>query len=157
IISALGEARNPFSILTKGTLILRDLPLLQEAASRCRVSVAYSVGFLDETLWRVVESGTPSPFRRLAAVREPTDAGVRVGVLMARILPGLTDMPDSIESTVAAIASSGAASLTPLVLHLRPGAREWYLGWLARERADLVPLYQRLYRGGSYASADYQR
>jgi DNA repair photolyase len=157
IISALGEARNPFSILTKGTLMLRDLPLLQAASSRGKVSVAYSVGFLDETLWRLVESGTPSPLRRLEAVREFTYAGFRVGVLMAPILPGLTDAPSSLESTVTAIAASGAASITPLVLHLRPGAREWYLGWLARERADLVPLYQRLYRGESYASADYQR
>lgn len=157
IISALSEARNPFSILTKGTLILRDLPLLVAAASRAKVSVAFSVGFLDESLWRLVESGTPSPLRRLAAVRELSDAGFRVPVLMAPILPGLTDTPESLEETVSAIASCGATSITPIVLHLRPGAREWYLGWVARERPDLLPLYQRLYRGGSYAPADYQR
>jgi DNA repair photolyase len=157
IIGALSEARNPFSILTKGTLLLRDLPLLVEASGRTKVSVAYSVGLLDESLWRLVESGAPSPMRRLAAIREVTDAGFRVPVLMAPILPGLTDDSASIEATVAAIAQAGAATITPLVLHLRPGAREWYMGWVARERPDLLSLYQRLYRGGSYAPADYQR
>jgi DNA repair photolyase len=105
----------------QGTLLLRDLPLLVEASGRAKVSVAYSVGLLDESLWRLVESGAPSPMRRLAAIREVTDAGFRVPVLMAPILPGLTDDSASIEATVAAIAQAGAATITPLVLHLRPG------------------------------------
>ncbi len=157
ILATLSEFRNPFSILTKGTLILRDLPILQEAAERARVSIAFSIGFLDEQIWRLVESGTPSPRRRLDAVRQLTDAGFRVGVLMAPILPGLTDDDASIDATVEALASAGAASVTPLVLHLRPGAREWYLGWLASNRPDLLPLYQRIYRDRAYASADFQR
>ncbi len=157
ILSTLSEFRNPFSILTKGTLILRDLALLQEAAQRARVSIAMSIGFLDEQVWRLIESGTPSPLRRLDAVRQLTDAGFQVGVLMAPILPGLTDDDASIEATVAALASAGAASVTPLVLHLRPGAREWYMGWLAGNRPDLVPLYQRIYRDRAYASPDFQR
>ncbi|HCT75941.1 MAG TPA: radical SAM protein, partial [Micromonosporaceae bacterium] len=157
IISTLSSFKNPFSILTKGTLILRDLPLLQEAATRTRVSVAFSIGFLDEELWRLVESGTPSPMRRLAAVSELTDAGFRISVLMAPILPGLTDDEASIEATVSALASAGAASVTPLVLHLRPGAREWFMGWLSQNRPDLLPLYQKIYRDRSYASNDFQR
>jgi DNA repair photolyase len=157
ILAALSEFRNPLSILTKGTLILRDVPLLQEAAERARVSIAFSIGFLDEQIWRLVESGTPSPRRRLDAVRQLTDAGLRIGVLMAPILPGLTDDDASIDATVAALADAGAASVTPLVLHLRPGAREWYMGWLAANRPDLVPLYQRIYRDRAYASADFQR
>lgn len=157
IISTLTEFANPFSILTKGTLILRDLPLLLEASRRAKVSVAFSVGFLDETVWRVIESGTPSPLRRIDAIRELTAAGLRVGVLMAPILPGLTDHPEEIDATVAALASAGAASVTPLVLHLRPGAREWYMGWLSETRPDLVPLYDRIYRGRVNADRDYQR
>ncbi|MEU2612513.1 intein-containing Rv2578c family radical SAM protein [Micromonospora sp. NPDC007271] len=157
IIEALRDFANPFSILTKGTLILRDLPLLHQAAEVTRVGLSYSVGFVDEALWRAVEPGTPSPRRRLDAVRQLTDAGFEVGVLMAPILPGLSDDDESIEATVAAIAAAGATSVTPLALHLRPGAREWYAHWLAREFPHLVPRYRQLYRAGAYAPQAYQR
>ncbi|MBX6357571.1 MAG: Rv2578c family radical SAM protein [Micromonosporaceae bacterium] len=156
IIAALRDFANPFSILTKGTLILRDLPLLRQAAEVTEVSVAFSVGSVDEALWRSVESGAPSPRRRLDAVRAFADAGFAVGVLMAPILPGLTDTDEAIEATVAEVARAGAASVTPLPLHLRPGAREWYMRWLAREHPSLVPRYQELYGRGSYARKAYQ-
>ncbi|MEU4336727.1 intein-containing Rv2578c family radical SAM protein [Micromonospora lupini] len=157
IIAALRDFANPFSILTKGTLILRDLPLLREAAEVTRVGISYSVGFVDEQLWRAVEPGTPHPSRRLDAVRRLTDAGFEVGVLMAPILPGLSDGDESIDATVAAIAAAGATSVTPLALHLRPGAREWYAQWLARDHPHLVPRYRELYRAGAYAPQAYQR
>ena len=157
ILSALRDFGNPFSILTKGTLILRDLDLLLEAATVTRVGLSMSIGFVDESLWRSVEPGTPSPRRRLDAVRTLTDAGFPVSVLMAPILPGLTDDDASIEATVSAIAASGAVSATPLPLHLRPGAREWYQAWLLRTRPDLVPRYRELFRDGSYSPAAYQR
>ncbi|MGC5018668.1 intein-containing Rv2578c family radical SAM protein [Micromonospora sp. DT47] len=157
IIEALRDFANPFSILTKGTLILRDLPLLRQAAEVTRVGVSYSVGFVDEALWRAVEPGTPSPRRRLDAVRQLTDAGFEVGVLMAPILPGLSDGDESIEATVAAVAAAGAVSVTPMALHLRPGARAWYAHWLARDFPHLVPRYRELYRSGAYAPQAYQR
>ncbi|MFG1674198.1 intein-containing Rv2578c family radical SAM protein [Micromonospora sp. NPDC049282] len=157
ILEALRDFANPFSILTKGTLLLRDLPLLRQAAEVTRVGLSYSVGFVDETLWRLAEPGTPSPRRRLDAVRRLTDAGFQVGVLMAPVLPGLSDDEESIDATVAAIAASGAADVTPLALHLRPGAREWYAHWLAREFPHLVPRYRRLYQAGAYAPQAYQR
>jgi DNA repair photolyase len=156
ILSALRDFANPFSILTKGTLILRDLPLLQQAAAVTKVGLSYSIGFLDEELWRRVEKGTPSPRRRLDAVRRLSDAGFAVGVLLAPILPGLTDTDESIDAAVAAIAAAGATSVTGLPLHLRPGAREWYATWLARELPELVPRYRELYRGGSYLPKTYQ-
>jgi DNA repair photolyase len=156
ILAALRDFANPFSILTKGTLILRDLELLKQAAEVTSVSVSYSVGFLNDEMWRSVESGTPSPRRRLDAVRTLADAGFSVGVLMAPILPGLTDTDESIEETVAAIAAAGAASVTPLPLHLRPGAREWYASWLTREHPALAPRYRELYRSGSYLPQTYQ-
>ncbi|MEV4655208.1 intein-containing Rv2578c family radical SAM protein [Micromonospora sp. NPDC049301] len=157
IIAALRDFANPFSILTKGTLILRDLPLLRQAAEVTRVGISYSVGFVDEQLWRAAEPGTPHPRRRLDAVRALADAGFSVGVLMAPILPGLSDDDESIDATVSAIAAAGASSVTPLALHLRPGAREWYASWLAREYPHLVPRYRELYRAGSYAPQAYQR
>jgi DNA repair photolyase len=156
ILAALRDFANPFSILTKGTLILRDLDLLKQAAEVTNVGLSMSIGFVDETVWRAVESGTPSPRRRLDAVRKLTDAGFAVGVLMAPILPGLTDTDESIEDTVAAIAASGATSITPLALHLRPGAREWYAAWLTREHPALAARYRELYGRGSYLPQTYQ-
>lgn len=156
ILQALVERSNPFSILTKGTLILRDVDLITEAARRAEVSVAVSIGSVDEQLWRGVEPGTPSPRRRLEVVRRFADAGVGCSVLMAPVLPGLSDSAEQIDQTVAELVRAGASSITPLMLHLRPGAREWYRAWLQREHPDLVPLYARLYREGSYAAKSYQ-
>ncbi|MCA2201570.1 Rv2578c family radical SAM protein [Streptomyces griseoincarnatus] len=157
IIEALRDHANPFSILTKGTLILRDLPLLRQAAGVTDVGVSVSVGFTDEELWRTVEPGTPAPERRLDVVRAFTDAGIGCGVLMAPVIPFLGDRPEQLRATVRAIAASGATSVTPLVLHLRPGAREWFMSWLAEHHPHLVARYQRLYAEGAYAPRWYQR
>ena len=157
ILAALRDHANPFSILTKGTLITRDLDLLREAAAVTSVGISFSVGFLDEAVWRGVEPGAPSPRRRLDAVRRFADAGFDVHVLMAPILPGITDTDESIENTVAAIAASGAVGVSPLTLHLRPGAREWYAAWLGRTHPDLVEQYRSIYGRGSYAPKAHQR
>ena len=157
IITALRDRANPFSILTKGTLITRDLDLLTQAAQVTRVGISFSVGFVDETIWRSVEPGTPSPRRRLDAVRRFTDAGFDVTVLMAPILPGLTDTDESIEATVAAIAAAGATSVVPITLHLRPGTREWYQAWLERTHPELVERYREVYGNRAYAPKAFQR
>jgi DNA repair photolyase len=157
ILEALRDAANPFSILTKGALILRDLPLLEQAAEVTDVSAAVSVGFLDDAVWRSVEPGTPAPRRRLEVARTLNEAGIACGVLMAPILPYLTDSDEQLEATVAAVAASGAPYVSPVVLHLRPGAREWWQTWLRRERPDLLPRYQSLYGERSNAPKAYQR
>ncbi|MEU6016413.1 Rv2578c family radical SAM protein [Streptomyces sp. NPDC047515] len=157
IISALRDHANPFSILTKGTLILRDLELLRQAAEVTDVGISVSVGFVDEGLWRTVEPGTPSPGRRLDAVRTLSENGIDCGVLMAPVVPFLGDHPDQLRATVRAIAAAGATSVTPLVLHLRPGAREWYMRWLGQHHPRLVRRYERLYAEGPYAPKWYQR
>ncbi|GAB3479950.1 Rv2578c family radical SAM protein [Nocardiopsis coralliicola] len=157
IIRALTEAANPFSILTKGRLILRDIDLLAEAAQVTDVRLAVSIGMVDEDVWRTVEPGAPRPRSRLDVVRRLTDRGLACTVLMAPVLPGLTDSAEQIDATVAAIADAGAAAVTPIVLHLRPGAREWYRAWLEREYPRLVPLYRELYGRGAYAPEHYRR
>lgn len=157
IISALRDHANPFSILTKGTLILRDLELLKQAAEVTEVGISVSVGFTDRELWRTVEPGTPSPERRLDVVRTLTDHGIGCGVLMAPVIPFLGDRPDQLRDTVRAVAEAGAQSVTPLVLHLRPGAREWFMAWLAEHHPSLVRRYERLYADGAYAPTWYQR
>ncbi|MBF8189844.1 Rv2578c family radical SAM protein [Nonomuraea sp. K274] len=157
ILAALRDAANPFSILTKGTLILRDLDLLTEAADVTEVSANVSAGFVDQEMWRAVENGTPHPLRRLETCAALNDHGIACGVLMAPILPYLTDSPAQLEETVKEIAASGATHLSPIVLHLRPGAREWWLAWLSREHPRLVPRYLELYGRGSYAPKSYQQ
>ncbi|MET8943560.1 Rv2578c family radical SAM protein [Streptomyces sp. NPDC004542] len=157
IISALTERANPFSILTKGTLILRDLDLLTRAARVTDVGISVSVGFTDQGLWRTVEPGTPAPERRLDVVRTLGEHGIGCGVLMAPVIPFLGDHPDQLRATVRAIAAAGATSVTPLVLHLRPGAREWFMSWLAAHHPHLVRRYERLYAEGAYAPKWYQR
>lgn len=156
VLAALADAANPFSILTKGTLVLRDLEVLVQAASVADVSAAVSVGFVDDRVWRSVEPGTPSPLRRLEVARRLNDAGIPCGVLMAPVLPYLTDSPEDLDRTVAAIAASGATHVSPIVLHLRPGAREWWQAWLRRDRPDLLPRYAELYGDRSYAPRAYQ-
>ncbi|WP_309095011.1 Rv2578c family radical SAM protein [Streptomyces sp.] len=157
IVAALRDRANPFSILTKGTLILRDLDLIRQAAQVTDVGISVSVGFTDQELWRTVEPGTPAPERRLEVVRAFGEHGIGCGVLMAPVIPFLSDRPDHLRATVRAIAASGATSVTPLVLHLRPGAREWFMTWLERHHPYLVPRYERLYADGSYAPKWYQR
>ncbi len=157
ILAALRDHANPYSILTKGTLILRDLDLLKQSSEVTDVGISVSVGFVDPELWRTVEPGTPAPERRLDVVRTLTEHGLGCGVLMAPVIPFLSDSPAQLRATVRAIAASGATSVTPLVLHLRPGAREWFMAWLGREHPYLVRRYERLYADGAYAPKWYQR
>jgi DNA repair photolyase len=104
-----------------------------------------------------VEPGTPSPQKRLEVCRTLNDAGIPCGVLMAPVLPYLSDSPEQLRATVRAIAEAGAVSVTPLVLHLRPGAREWYAAWLQRHHPQLLPRYEALYGDAAYAPRWYQR
>ncbi|SPT57928.1 Rv2578c family radical SAM protein [Actinomadura madurae] len=156
ILGALTEAANPFSILTKGSLILRDLPLLQQAAARTRVSAAVSVGSVDRDLGRLVEPGAPPPRRRLEVCAALNKAGIGCGVLMGPVIPYLSDSPAQLEAAVRQVAEAGATSVSAIVLHLRPGAREWFLAWLREHHPELVVPYARLYRGGAYAPREYQ-
>jgi DNA repair photolyase len=156
ILEGLRDFANPFSILTKGSLILRDIDLLQECAAVAEVATNVSVGFVDKELWRLLEPGTPSPATRLEVCRKLNDAGIDCGVLMAPIIPFLTDSPSQLATTVRAISESRATHVSPIVLHLRTGAREWYMKWLAENHPDLVPRYEGLYARGAYAPKAYQ-
>jgi DNA repair photolyase len=153
VIDVLSGARNPFSILTKSTLILRDAAALAEAAGRTDVAVNFSVGTLDRDVWKLSEPGTPPPDQRLAALRRLTDAGISCGVLVAPVLPGLSDSDDQLRSVVEAAAAAGATSITGLALHLRGSVREHYFEWLDRVRPDLSSLYRERFRRGAYQEA----
>jgi DNA repair photolyase len=145
IVSALAAARNPFSILTKGTLILRDLELLREASRVAPVSAAFSIGTLDEEAWRRTEPGTPHPRERIAAVARLNEAGIPTGVLMAPVLPGITDRPRMLRDVVTAALDAGATHVSPILLHLRSGVREVFMDWLQGAYPELVGRYEEQY------------
>jgi DNA repair photolyase len=145
VVGVLAEAANPFSILTKSTLILRDLDLLTRAAKRTSVQVDLSIGTLDERVWKLTEPGTPHPRQRVEAVRKLNRAGVDCGVLIGPVIPGLSDQPEQVEAVVDVCVAAGAVSVSTVALHLRPGVREHYLGWLASTRPDLLGLYEQRY------------
>ena len=157
ILAALRDAANPFSILTKGTLILRDADLLAEAAELTDVGLAVSVGSADEDLCRLLEPGAPSPRRRLEVCAAFTGRGLPCAVLMGPVVPFLSDSPAQLAATVRQAAQAGASSVTPIVLHLRPGAREWFFGWLGEHHPELVARYRGLYGRGAYAPKAYQQ
>lgn len=150
IVKELSNARNPFSILTKSTLILRDLSLLAEAAKRTEVRVNLSVGTLDRAVWRLTEPGTPPPDKRLEVVRRLNQAGVTCGVLIAPVLPGLSDSDEQVRQVAEACRAIGAPVAGVVALHLRPGVKEHYLSWLGRSRPDLVGLYAERFAHGPY-------
>src|SRR5271154_6798870 len=156
IIGALRDAANPFSILTKGTLILRDIELLAEAADVTQVGLNVSAGFVDKDLWRSIEPGTPAPARRLEACAALNERGLSCGVLMGPVVPFLTDSPAQLDAAVRQIAATGAKHVMPIVLHLRPGTREWYFRWLGANPPELVGRYLDLYGRSAYAPKSYQ-
>jgi DNA repair photolyase len=146
-LTVLAAARNPFSIVTRGPMIVRDIDVLQEASRRAEVEINFSVPTLDLEIWRRTEPGTAPPHQRLRAVQRLVDAGIRAGVGMAPLLPGLTDTPDAIAAVVRAARDAGATHLWCNVLHLQPGTREHFLDNLARDWPELLPRYRALYRG----------
>jgi DNA repair photolyase len=149
-LEALRDAANPFHIITRGPLIVRDAELLAEAASRAEVSVTFSVPTVEDDVWRATEPGTAPPLKRLRALRVLVDAGVRASVGMAPLLPGLSDRPGSLERVVAAAREAGACGIWANLLYLRPGTREHFLECLARDWPELLPDYERLYARGAY-------
>jgi DNA repair photolyase len=156
IIGALADSGTPFSILTKGTLLRRDLPLLSRAARRVPVSVAVSLAVADPDLHRDVEPGAPSPLARLALITAVRDAGLDCHVMVAPVLPHLTDSAEHLDTLLGLIAAARATGVTVLGLHLRGSNRGWFMDWLARSHPELVERYRELYRRRAYLPADYR-
>jgi DNA repair photolyase len=157
IIDALARSRTPFSILTKGTLLRRDLGLLERAAEQVRVGVAVSIDMVDTSLQDSLEPGAPGTRARIELVRAIRSAGLECGVMVAPVLPYLTDSDEQLDDLLGRLADAGASGATLLTLHLRPGTKEWFLGWLAREHPDLVKRYDDLYGRRAYVPASYSR
>jgi DNA repair photolyase len=147
-LEVFASAPNPFSIITRGPMILRDLDVLQDASRRASVSVTFSIPTLDDDVWRRTEPSTAHPRQRLRALRALVDAGIDARVGMAPILPGLSDRPEQLARVVRAAREAGATGIWANLLFLRPGTREHFLEQLARDWPEQLPLYERLYAGG---------
>jgi DNA repair photolyase len=156
IIGALADSRTPFSILTKGVLLRRDLPLIVEAASRVDVTVAVSLAIGDPDLHRDVEPGTPTPSARLGLIQSIVEAGLECHVMVAPVLPLLTDSVEHLDALLGRIAAAGATGVTVFGLHLRGSTRGWFMAWLARAHPELVGDYRSLYGRGAYLPASYR-
>ncbi|HLM37336.1 MAG TPA: radical SAM protein [Gaiellaceae bacterium] len=152
-IEALGAAANPFSIITRGPLIVRDADVLAEASRRAKVSVTFSVPTLDDEVWRKTEPGTAHPRQRLRALKTLVEEGVSASVGMAPILPGISDRPELMEQVVREAREAGACGVWANLLNLRPGTREHFLGALAKDYPEQLPEYERLYARRAYLSA----
>jgi DNA repair photolyase len=155
-LEALAHARTPVGLITKGPMVVRDKDVLVELGKRARCTVYMSVPTVDEDAWRMLEPGTAHPLQRLRAVRELNDAGVRAGVLMAPVVPGLTSQPARLERTIKAIADHGAAFMGANVLYLKDGTRTHFMGFLEKNFPELFVKYQKLY-SGAYAPKSYAK
>jgi DNA repair photolyase len=157
ILRALIDFGNPLSLLTKSTMVVRDLDLFAELNEVAPVTVSMSVGTLDESVRKVVEPGTPPGPRRLEILAKFADAGIRTGVLVAPILPGLTDDEEHLDEVLAACAEAGVGYAVPIVLHVRPTIREHFMPWVEKTYPWLYPRYVELYGRRAYAPKSYQQ
>ena len=156
-LEALRDAANPFSIITRGPMIVRDLDVLVDAAQRASVSVTFSVPTVDEEVWKRTEPSTAHPRQRLKAVKTLVDAGVNARVGMAPILPGISDRPEQLREVVRAAREAGATGIWANLLFLRPGTREHFLAHLAEDWPEQLPRYEALYAGKAYLGADLMK
>jgi len=150
IWEALRDARNPCSVLTKSPLLLRDLDLMLELNAVTDFSAALSIPTLEQKAWRATEPRSPSPSARLEAVAELSKAGIKTGVLVAPLMPGINDSPEQVREVVRLATEAGAGYITGIALHLRRGVREVFMEWLADQRPELVSQYEAAYRRGAY-------
>jgi DNA repair photolyase len=157
IITALADSGTPFSILTKGTLLRRDLDLLADAAKRVPVDLAMSIAIYDDALQQSVEPGTPTTKARLATVKAVREHGMDCSVFMMPILPYLTDTREHLDEAMRQAKEAGATSVLYTAMHLKPGVKEWFMFWLEREHPELVEPYRKLYGSKTYAPPGYRK
>jgi DNA repair photolyase len=153
-LEELVHASNPMALITRGPMIVRDVDVLTELARRASVGITFSIPTLDEEIWRKTEPGTAPPRQRLRALKELVDAGIKVGVGMAPVLPGISDKPELLREVVKAAREAGATGVWTNVLFLRPGTREHFLEHLAEDWPELLPRYLELYKGRAYLKGD---
>jgi len=157
IVKLLTKKHNRYSILTKSPLALRDIDTFKAAARFMDIRVDFSIGTLDEDVWRLTEPGTPHPRKRMEAVARLNEAGIPSGILMGPVIPGLSDEPAQLQEVARAAVDAGAVSLGAVVLHVKPKLRDHFMSWVQENRPDLLPRYRRLYGSQSFVPEGMQR
>ena len=142
--------RNPIDLLTRGTLVVRDVDVLQEAARRAPLNLCVSLPTLDDEVCRRTEPGAPPPRQRLRALAQLARAGLRVGIALAPVLPGISDDAAHIAAVVRAGRDAGASHVWSDLLHMPKGTREHFLGCVGEHWPELLPRYERLFAGRAY-------
>ncbi len=149
-LEALRDFSNPAALITRGPMIVRDIDVLSQLATRANLHITFSIPTLDDDVWRKTEPGTAHPRQRLRAIEKLAGAGIDVGVGMAPILPGLSDRPEQLEQVVMAARQAGATGLWAGMLHLKDGTREHFMAVLSKHWPELVPRYEQAYRDRAY-------
>ena len=153
-LQAFRDNASPCVLITKSPNIVRDLSVLRELSSVAECTVLFSVATLREEIWRHIEPETAKPLHRLEAMARLAEAGVSCGVMLAPIIPGLTDDAENLEEVVRAAGAHGATFVGENVLYLKPGTKEWFMPFLRETYPHLLPQYERFYRG-AYAPRRY--
>lgn len=156
ILEALRDFRTPVAVVTRSTMVVRDIEVLKQMARGPGAIVCLSIATMDPEVAREIEPDVPPPQRRLDALRDLAQAGIPTGVLLAPVLPGITDHPDQLAAVVEAAKAHGASSLWTNALHLGDVTRQAFFQYLEHRRPELVPEYTQLYRG-KYAPSGYRR
>jgi DNA repair photolyase len=154
-LEVMRDFANPAALITRGPMIVRDIDVLTELASRADLHITFSIPTVDDDVWRKTEPGTAHPRQRLRAIEKLVQAGIDVGVGMAPILPGLTDRPDRLEAVVKAARAAGATGLWAGMLHLKDGTREHFMSVLGKHWPELVPRYEQAYRDRAYLPSTF--
>ena len=149
-LEAFAAWHGPMSLITKGTMVVRDVDVLQELTRGAGCTVCFSVTTMDRELVRKLEPGTPPPDKRLEAMERLVKGGVNAGVALAPVIPGVTDDARNLEEVVRSAVAHGARFLWASMLYLKPGTKEHFLGFLEKEYPDLRRDFRLLYPG-SYA------
>ena len=154
ILKVLRDAANPVSLVTKSPFVVRDADVIASLGQVADVTINFSISTLDEEIWKRIEPSTARPAKRLEAMRFLSERGIRCGVMLAPVLPGLTDDPQSLEDVVEAAREHGASFVHDNVLYLKPGTKEWFMPFLREAYPHLSERYAKYYRG-SYAPRTY--
>lgn len=155
-LEVLAASGTPATVTTKGTLVVRDVDVLQTLAGQAGARVNFSLITLDEQVWRTLEPGTPPPRQRLAALERLARAGVPCGLALAPILPGLTDAPAALAAVVQAAAQRGAQWVWSGTLHLEPAVRDHLLTVITAQYPQQANRYAQVFGAvGTAARARY--
>jgi DNA repair photolyase len=156
-LEALARRPMPLSIITKGTLIVRDLDLFVAIARRVELRIWSSITTVDQTTARLIEPGAAPPAKRLDAIRRMRAVGLRAGVLIAPMVPGLTDSASSLRDVAVAARGAGAVALGSRPLKLDPGTKDVFYAFVAAQFPELLPRYVARYGDGTQIDAEYLR